>query len=167
MAFTVDWINRIVDSSTSIADVVAAHTELRLLEASGLGMLYPAIITYKEVDLGGGAKFPAIAFINGYQLRFPVAGSYVIKGGNLSATIVPVAGVFVERQTSAAYAVTSVGGGGSGGISQDQYLALMAAIGSRSTLTLSDIKSTASSGVAVVTQVLSADTKTTLPLTGA
>ena len=46
-----------------------------------------------------------------YSLKFPNAGNYVIKG-NLNGTIVPVAGVYVERQTSLAYATTAVGGSG-------------------------------------------------------
>lgn len=112
MALTVDWLNRIVDSSTSINDIVAVKAELRELEDSEAGMIYPPIISYKELDLGGGSKFPSIDFINGYKLRFSTPGNYFIKGGNLNATIVPVAGVFVERVTSASYAVTSVGGGG-------------------------------------------------------
>ena len=106
MTLTVDWTNRIVDSSVSITDLSATHAELRALESSPLGMLYPPIITYKEIDLGGGAKFLAIAFISSFKLRFPVPGNYTIKG-NLSATIIPVAGVYVERQTSAAFAMVS------------------------------------------------------------
>ena len=112
MALTVDWINKIVDSSTSILDLPAAHTELRTLEGSAEGIIYPSIITYKEVDLGDGAKFAALDFVHGYKLRFPAAGNYTIKG-NLNADIVPVNNVYVERKTSVAY-VTVSGGGGSG-----------------------------------------------------
>lgn len=112
MAFTVDWVNKIVDSSASITDVTAAHLELRALESSALGVLYPPICTYKELSLGGGAKFPGMDFINGYRLRFPTPGSYEISGGNLGALIIPTAGVFVERVTSASYSVTSIGAGG-------------------------------------------------------
>lgn len=112
MTFTVDWVNKIVDSSASITDVIAAHEELRALEGSSLGVLYPAILTYKELSLSGAAKFPAIDFINGYRLRFPNAGNYTIGGGNFNAVIVPVAGVYVERNSSSAYAVTSIGAGG-------------------------------------------------------
>lgn len=112
MTLTVDWQNKIVDSSGSISDVIAIRAELRALEDSEVGRIYPPIITYKELDLGGGATFPSIDFINGYKLRFPVPGNYFIKGGNFNATIMPVAGVFIERSTSAAYSVTSVGGGG-------------------------------------------------------
>jgi hypothetical protein len=109
--FTVDWANKIVDSTASITDIPATREALRALEDSATGVLYDPIINYKELDVGGGAIFPAIEFINGYKLRFPNAGNYSIAGGNFRATIEPVAGVFVERQTSAAYAVTSVGGG--------------------------------------------------------
>lgn len=115
MSFTVDWQNKIVDSDASITDIPAAHVALRLLESSDAGILHPTIITYKEIVLGGGATLPALAFVNGYRLRFPAAGSYSISGGNLLATIVPVAGVFVERNQAAAYAVTSIGSGGAGG----------------------------------------------------
>lgn len=116
--FSVDWANKIVDASASITDIPAAHAELRALEMSDAGILYPPIISYRELAVGGGAVFPAIAFINGYRLRFPAAGNYTISGGNLSATIVPVAGVFVERVSASAYAVTAVGsssGGSTGG----------------------------------------------------
>ena len=50
-------------------------------------------------------------FINGWQLRFPAPGNYVVQG-NLNATILPVVGVFVERKVAAAYATTAVGGNG-------------------------------------------------------
>lgn len=113
--FSVDWINRIVDVSGSITDMPAAHAELRALEMSDAGMLYPPIIAYRELSIGGGAVFPAVTFINGYRLRFPAPGNYTISGGNLSATIMPVAGVYVERVSGVAYAVTAVGGGGSSG----------------------------------------------------
>lgn len=112
MALTVDWINKIVHSSASITDIPVTRNELRDLEESAIGMLYPPIINYKQIDLGGGSIFPAIEFINGYTLQFS-SGSYEVKGGNLLATINPIAGVFVDRTTSAAYAVTANGGGGS------------------------------------------------------
>lgn len=115
----VDWDSRIVDCPASINDVIAFHNTLRALEASPDGIVYPPIIKYQEGDLGNGAKFPIVNFINSYRLRFPNPGSYTIKGGNVNATIIPVAGVFVDRFSSAAYAVTSVGstGSGSGGVS--------------------------------------------------
>jgi hypothetical protein len=116
MTITVDWNNRIVDSTSSITDVIDFHNTLRQLEASATGVIYPPIIKYQEGDLGGGAKFPIVSFVNSYRLRFPSAGNYSISGGNVNAQIVPVAGVFVDRLSSAAYAVTSVGGGEGGGI---------------------------------------------------
>lgn len=111
MALTIDWPGRVINSSASIADLVAFHVELRDAEDGETGAIYPVTHTWKVVDLGGGAFFPALALINGWVLRFPVPGNYTIKG-NLSGNIVPVAGVYVERQTSAAYATTSAGGSG-------------------------------------------------------
>lgn len=123
MIFTPDWSSRIIDCDSSITDIPAAHLALRALESSQAGMLHPPIINYKELGIGGGAVFPSIEFINGYKLRFPVAGSYVISGGNLLATIAPVSGVYIERNFSAAYAVTSTGGGGGGGGATAQEIA--------------------------------------------
>jgi len=110
MALTADFNGRIIHSDASITDMVLFHGELRNIEESATGILYPVIHTYKEVPLGGSI-FPALAFINGWTLQFP-AGNFVVKGGNLNATINPVAGCFVDRTQSAAYAVTAVGGSG-------------------------------------------------------
>jgi hypothetical protein len=74
-------------------------------------MLYQTIHTYKQVDLGGGALFPAIDFINGWTLQYP-AGNWSISGGNLNASINPVVGCYVKQTQSAAYAVTALGGSG-------------------------------------------------------
>ena len=112
MALTIDYTNLLVLSDASITDVVAFHRALRDFEDNPDGMLYPVIHTYKEIDLGSGAVFPAVAFINGWQLKFPTPGNYEIKGGNIVATVVPVAGVFVKQTQGAAYAVTSIGSGG-------------------------------------------------------
>ena len=112
MTVTVDWNSRIVNSTASITDIVAFKDTLRDLEDNDDGILYPQIVTYKRLDLGGGAFFHAVDFINGYQLRFPSAGNYMIIG-NVNASIVPVAGVFVDRVKSAAFA-TGSGSGGSG-----------------------------------------------------
>lgn len=49
--------------------------------------------------------------INGWQLKFANAGNYQING-NLNMPIVPVAGVYVERKTSAAYVTTAIGASG-------------------------------------------------------
>jgi hypothetical protein len=114
MALTIDWPGRIVNSDASISDIVAFHAELRDAEDSEAGIVHPVIHTWRALALGGGAIFPQIDFVNGWQLRFPVAGSYIITG-NLNATIVPVAGVFVDRRASLAFAAVDLGGGGGGG----------------------------------------------------
>lgn len=112
MAITVDWVNKIILSTASITDLKAFHLELRDLEDSEAGMIHDEIHTWAALDLGGGAYFYAVDFVNGYQLKFPNPGNYVISG-NLNATIIPVANVYVERRTSAAYITTSVGSSGS------------------------------------------------------
>jgi len=96
MAITVNWSTKIVDSTASITDLVAFKETLRAEEDGATGILYDGIIAYAKLDLGGGAYFHAVDFINGYQLRFPNVGAYTITG-NLGATIVPVANVYVER----------------------------------------------------------------------
>lgn len=111
MALTPDFDNRIIHADASITDMVAFHAALRDIEATDDGMLHPAIHTYKEVPLGGGAVFAAVAFVNGWALQFP-AGNFEVRGGNLAATINPVAECYVERTQAAAYAVTAIGGGG-------------------------------------------------------
>jgi hypothetical protein len=118
---TVDWLNKIVDSTSSILDLPAFKDTIRDLEDDALGILYPPVISYKKLDLGGGAYFHAVELINGYQLRFPVAGSYTIVG-NLGGTIVAVAGVYVERKTSAAFATAASGGSGGLTIEQERKL---------------------------------------------
>lgn len=110
MALTFDWANLIVESSASITDLPAFHVALRDAEDDAAGMVFPVIHKWKALDLGG-AYFYQADFINGWQLKFPTPGNYSIAG-NLNATIVPVAGVFVERKTSAAYVTTAVGGSG-------------------------------------------------------
>jgi hypothetical protein len=110
MALTFDWSNKIVESSASITDLLAFHDYLRAAEDDAIGMLYPVVHKWKALDLGG-AFFYQADFINGWTLKFPSAGNYTIIG-NLNATIVPVAGVYVERKTSAAFVTTAVGGSG-------------------------------------------------------
>lgn len=112
MAITIDWDNKLVVSTGSIDDIVSFKDTIRDYEDDPTGMLYPAIITYKRVDIGGGAFFHAVDFINGYRIKFPVDGSYTITG-NINAPIVHDAGVYVERKTSAAFS-TVAGEGGSG-----------------------------------------------------
>lgn len=111
MALSVNFSTLIIDSDASITDIVAFHLALRDIEDGADAAIHPVIHTYKRVDLGGGAYFHAVDFVNGWTLRFPAPGSYSIIG-NINATIVPVAGVFVERTKAAAFATTSVGGSG-------------------------------------------------------
>lgn len=111
MTISINWSSKIIDSTASITDLVVFHQTLRDIEDDPAGMVNPVTHTWKAVDLGGGAYFYALDLINGYQLRFPAAGNYTITG-NLNGAVVPVAGVYVERKTSAAFVTTSVGGGG-------------------------------------------------------
>lgn len=120
MALTPDYDNLIIHSDASITDVVAFHAALRDIEASATGILYPQVHTYKQLPLNSGAIFPAVGFVNGWTLQFS-AGSYQVSGGNITAVINPVAGCYVERTQSAAYAVTAVGGVG---LSQDDLNAI-------------------------------------------
>jgi hypothetical protein len=111
MAITIDWAGKLVLSTASITDIVAFKDTIRDLEDDAIGMLYDPIISYKRLDLGGGAYFHGVDLINGYQLKFPNPGNYTVIG-NIGATIVPVAGVFVDRTKAAAFATTSSGGSG-------------------------------------------------------
>lgn len=108
MIISFDWSNLIISSDASITDLPAFHTILRDAEDSEAGIIRPTTHTWKALDLGSGATFYQADFINGWQLKFPVSGNYEIRG-NLNATIVPVAGVYIERRTSAAFITTSVG----------------------------------------------------------
>lgn len=110
MALTFDWANLVVESSASITDLPAFHVALREAEDDAIGMVFPVIHKWKALDLGG-AFFYQADFINGWQLKFPTPGNYAISG-NLNAAIVSVAGVYVERKTSAAYVTTAIGGSG-------------------------------------------------------
>ena len=110
MSISIDWTAKIVLSTASITDIVAFKDTIRDFEDDDFGMLYDPIITYKRVDLGGGAYFHAVDAINGYQLQFIGAGPFEVIG-NINIPIVDT-GVQVERKTSAAFATTSVGGSG-------------------------------------------------------
>lgn len=127
MAITVNWSTGVIDSTASILDLPAFHAALRDLEDDDVGMFWPTTHTWRALDLGGGAYFYQLDLINGYTLRFPSAGNYTING-NLNATIVPVAGVYVERKTSAAYVTTAIGGGSGLTAEQDARLAALARI---------------------------------------
>ena len=111
MALTFLPAELVIEADASITDLPAFHAALRDWEDSEAAAIHPVTHTYKVIDLGGGAFFPAVALINGWRLRFPVAGSYLITG-NLKGDVLLGAGVALERQTSAAYATTSVGGAG-------------------------------------------------------
>lgn len=100
----------VIESDSSILDLPAFHAALRDWEDGEVGAIHPVTHTWKALDLGG-AFFYQADLINGWTLRFPTPGSYTITG-NLNATIQPVAGVYVERKTSAAYVTTAIGGSG-------------------------------------------------------
>ncbi len=108
MGISLDYQNRVVVSDSSITDIVVFHKLLREVESSLMGILYPVVHTYKETDIGSGAVFPAIAFVNGWTLQFP-AGNWEISGGNLSVEINPVDDCYVKQTQAAAYAVPSGG----------------------------------------------------------
>lgn len=101
----------VIESDSSILDLPAFHLALRDWEDSAEAAVYPVTHTWKALDLGGGAFFYGLDLVNGWRLRFPTPGNYIIAG-NLGGAILPVAGVYVERKTSAAYATTAVGGSG-------------------------------------------------------
>lgn len=101
----------VIESDSSILDLPAFHAALRDWEDEAGAMIYPVTHTWKILSLGGGAFLPGLELINGWKLRFPNPGNYTITG-NLEGTILQVAGVYVERKTSAAYATTAVGGSG-------------------------------------------------------
>lgn len=111
MALSIDWTNLVIESDASITDLPAFHAALRDAEDGPEGVLYPTTHRWKALDLGGGAYFVQADLINGWRLKFPVAGNYTIQG-NLNGDIIPVAGVYVERKTSAAYSTTAIGGSG-------------------------------------------------------
>ena len=111
MALSFDTTNLIIESTASILDLPAFHAACRDWEDGEDGVIWPVTHSWKVLDLGGGAYFYGLDLINGWTLKFPTAGNYTIQG-NLGGTIVPVAGVYVERKTSAAYATTAIGGSG-------------------------------------------------------
>ena len=110
MALSFDTANLVIESTTSITDLPAFHAALRDWEDSEVGAVLPVTHKWKALDLGG-AFFYQADLANGWTLKFPNAGNYVIQG-NLNASIVPAAGVYVERKTSAAFTTTAVGGSG-------------------------------------------------------
>lgn len=110
MALTFDTANRVIESTGSITDLPAFHLALRDWEDGEVGAIQPVTHAWRALDLGGAFLYQA-DLMNGWTLKFPTPGNYTITG-NLNGTIVPVAGVYVERKTSAAYVTTSVGSSG-------------------------------------------------------
>lgn len=125
MALTFLPASLVIESDSSITDLPAFHLALRDWEDSAEAAVHPVTHTWKALDLGGGAFFYGLDLVNGWKLRFPAPGTYTISG-NLGGTILPVAGVYVERRTSAAFATTAVGG--SGPSAADIAAALLAAM---------------------------------------
>ena len=111
MALSFNTATYTIESTASITDLPAFHAALRDWEDSEQGAIHPVTHTWKALDLGGGGFFYQADLLSPWVLKFPNAGNYTISG-NLNATIVPVAGVYVERKTSAAYITTAVGGSG-------------------------------------------------------
>jgi len=110
MTISIDWANKLVLSDDSIPEIVAFKDTLRAFEDDDDGVLHPPIITYKKLDIGGGAYLHGVDFINGYQLKFTVTGAYEING-NINCTIVPDLGVFVDRLKAAAFQTFASGSG--------------------------------------------------------
>ena len=111
MALSFDTANLVIESTASITDLPAFHAEVRDWEDSAVAAVYPVTHKWKALDLGGGAYFYQLDLANGWQLKFPNPGNYTVTG-NLKGTIIPAAGVYVERMTSAAYVTTAIGGSG-------------------------------------------------------
>lgn len=111
MSLTFNTATYTIESTASIPDLPAFHAALRDWEDSEQGAIHPVTHSWKALDLGGGGYFYQADLVSPWVLKFPNAGNYTISG-NLNATVVPVAGVYVERKTSAAYITTAVGGSG-------------------------------------------------------
>ena len=111
MSLTFNTATYTIESTASITDLPAFHAALRDWEDSEQGAIHPVTHSWKALDLGGGGYFYQADLLSPWVLKFPNAGNYQISG-NLNATVVPVAGVYVEHKTSAAYVTTAVGGSG-------------------------------------------------------
>lgn len=111
MALTFNAATYTIESTASITDLPALHAACRDWEDSAEGAIHPVTHTWKALDLGSGGFFYQADLLSPWVLKFPNAGNYTING-NLNATITPVAGVYVERKTSAAYVTTAIGGSG-------------------------------------------------------
>lgn len=111
MALTFNTATYTIESTASLLDLPAFHAALRDWEDSEQGAIHPVTHSWKALDLGSGGFFYQCDLLSPWVLKFPNAGNYTISG-NLKGSITPVAGVYVERETSAAYITTSVGGSG-------------------------------------------------------
>lgn len=103
----IDYAARIITLNSSITNCYSFHQLLRNIEASEEGVLYPIIHTFKVTQLGSGATFPAIAFINGWTLQF-TEGVFELSGGNYDIQINPTANCFVKIVQALAYAVSNI-----------------------------------------------------------
>ena len=103
-------MNKLISSDGDIPDIVAFKDTIRDWEDSPEGMLHLGVITYKKLDVGGGAFFHGVELINNYQLTFPAPGNYQIIG-NIGGDILATAGVYVERIKSLAFASFATGSG--------------------------------------------------------
>ena len=124
MALTFDTTNRVIESTASITDLPAFHAALRDWEDSEAGAIHPVTHRWKALDLGSGAFFYQADLINSWQIKFIGSGPFTVSG-NLKGPIIDT-GVQVERETSAAYITTAVGG--SGPSASDIAAAVLAAL---------------------------------------
>lgn len=111
MALTFNAATYTIESTASINDLPAFHAACRDWEDSAEGAIHPVTHSWKALALGSGGYFYQCDLQSPWVLKFPNAGNYTISG-NLKGTVTPVAGVYVERETSAAYITTSVGASG-------------------------------------------------------
>jgi len=110
MALTFDTANLVIESTASITDLPAFHATVRDWEDSAEAAVYPVTHKWKALALGSGGYMYQADLINGWRLKFVGPGPFVING-NLKGNIVPT-GVQIERETSAAYVTTAIGGSG-------------------------------------------------------
>ena len=110
MALTFDTTNHVIESTASITDLPAFHAALRDWEDSEAGAIHPITHRWKALDLGSGAFFYQADLINSWRIKFIGSGPFTVSG-NLKGSIIDT-GVQVERETSAAYVTTAIGGTG-------------------------------------------------------
>ena len=105
MALTPDFAARIVHSDASITDAVAFHAALRDIEASEVGVLYPSIHSYRQVELGGGAVFPANSAVRS-RTSLMLNQHYLVN--NTNADFRPASEATTLEEFIAAYPATKV-----------------------------------------------------------